>query len=231
MPPALDQIDLETLVREAVSGFAVSAYARGIDFSAHIDNRLPSRVMGDAEALSRFLRRGLARTIEAGHSGEIALALWLDDTGADTGRAGADKAGVLLEVCRALPEGDRRLAGLAGLWALPIGGGKTQPAVGRQSNGADTVLIPIPLKPDPKAPLIVQKWGGCFCGCYILHMGSVLFDRERFRASLAAAGLEVTFTTTPAKALEQVGVNALAVAPHALADGRGDRGERVLGSL
>jgi CheY-like chemotaxis protein len=138
MPPALDQIDLETLVREAVSGFAVSAYARGIDFSAHIDAK-----------------------------------------------------------------GERRLTGLADLWALPIGGGNAQPGATRKSDGAETVLITLPCAPNPKAPLIALKWGNCFRGRYILHVGGVLFDCERFRASLAAAGLEANFTTLHAKSLEQ----------------------------
>jgi CheY-like chemotaxis protein len=202
MPPALDQIDLETLVREAVSSLAVSAYARGIGISAHIDNRLPSRVLGDAAALNGFLRRGLTRTIEAGQTGKIALALWLDDTVTGDGEAEAGKAGVLLEVCRALPDGERRMTGLAGLWTLPIGGGNAQPAATRQSDGAETVMIPLPCEPVPGSPLMACKWGCAFDGRFILHVRGLLFDRERCRASLAASGLEAAFTTDPEAALE-----------------------------
>ena len=51
MPPVRDQIDLDYLLREAVSSIAVAAYARGIGITAHIDNRLPSQAIGDAKAL------------------------------------------------------------------------------------------------------------------------------------------------------------------------------------
>ena len=51
MPPALDLIDLESLLREAISSVAVTAFSRRIGISAHIDNRLPSAAQGDARAL------------------------------------------------------------------------------------------------------------------------------------------------------------------------------------
>ena len=104
MPPARDQIDLEALLREAISGVAVTAYARGIGFSAYIDDRLSSRFLGDAAALSGFLRRGLARTVEAGRTEMIGLAFWLDDSGPDGG-----EAGLLLEACRAVRDGESPL--------------------------------------------------------------------------------------------------------------------------
>jgi hypothetical protein len=80
MSPAPDRIDLESLLRDAISSVAVTAFSHRIGISAHIDNRLPSSVRGDARALSGYLRRGLARTLEAGRTERIAIALWLDDS-------------------------------------------------------------------------------------------------------------------------------------------------------
>jgi len=198
MPSAKDEIDLEHLVREAISGAAVKAYARGIDLSAHIDNRLNSRALGDGLALSGYLRRGLARTVTAGQTGQIALGLWRGEADGENG-----DPPILLEVCRAVDETEMPQSRLADLWAQPTGGGNARPAVARQSDGAETVLIPLPCEPVPDAPQIVQKWGNGFHGCYILHVGDVLYDRERFRASFAAAGLEVGFAIPPANAMEQ----------------------------
>ena len=197
MPPALDRIDLERLLRDAISSVAVAVYSHGIGISAHIDNHLPSSVRGDAKALSGFLRRGLARTVEAGRTEKIALALWLDHSG-----PGGGEAGILLEACRAVRHGERPLTGLAGLWTLPIGDHTAPPVAGRQSDGVETVLMPLPCKPDPGAPLMVQKWGGAFRGRYILNVIDLLFDHERCRNSLAAIGLEAAFTTAPEEALE-----------------------------
>jgi CheY-like chemotaxis protein len=208
MPPAPDQIDLETLLREAISSVAVSTYSRGVGITAHIDNRLPSSVLCDVSALSGFLRRGLAQTVEAGRTEMIALALWRDDSE----RGG--EAGMLLEACRAVRDGKRPLTGIADLWTLPFCGGTARPVAGRQSDGVETVLIPLPCRPDPDAPLMVQKWGGAFRGRYLLNVRDLLFDRERSRDSLAAAGLETDFTTAPEEALE-------------LARDRADKGQSV----
>jgi CheY-like chemotaxis protein len=196
MPPAPDRIDLESLLDDAISSVAVTVFSRGIAITAHVDNRLPSSVLCDAKALSGYMRRGLARTVEAGRTEMIALAFWLDD-----GERVGGEAGMLLEACRAVPEGERPLTGLADLWTLPIGGGTARPVAGRQSDGAETVLIALPCEPVPDAPLMVQKWGDSFRGRYLLNVRDMLFDRERLRDSFAAAGLEVAFTTSPEEAL------------------------------
>ena len=192
MPPALDLIDLESLLREAISSVAVTAFSRRIGISAHIDNRLPSAAQGDARALGDYLRRGLARTVEAGRAERIALALWLDDAA----------PGIVLEACRAVPQGERPPSGLAGLWALPIGGDAAQPAAFRNSDGIESVLIALPCTPDPEAPPMAEKWGGAFRGRYLLSVRDMLFDHAKSRASFAAAGLEAVFATTPEQALE-----------------------------
>jgi CheY-like chemotaxis protein len=197
MPPVRDQIDLESLMREAISGVAVTAYAHGIGISAHIDNRLPSQFLGDAAALGGFLRRGLLRTVEAGHTGHIWLALWLDGSGSEGG-----EAELLLEVSRAAAEAEQPLAGLTDLWALPIGSDNMHPAI-RQSDESEAVLMHLPCEAAANAPKISRRWDGRFRNRYVLHVGEVLFDRERFRASLAAAGLEVNFVASPATAMKQ----------------------------
>ncbi len=55
MPPTPDRIDLESLLRDAVSSIAAAAFSHRIGITAHIDNRLPSSVLCDAEALSGYL--------------------------------------------------------------------------------------------------------------------------------------------------------------------------------
>jgi len=197
MPPALDRIDLESLLRDAVSSVAVNAFSHKIGISAHIDSRLPSAVRCDAKALSGYLRHGLARTLEAGRTERIALALWLDDSRPDGG-----EARVLLEACHMVQKGERPLTGLAGVWTLPFCGGIAQPAVGRQSDGVETVLIALPCRPDPDAPLMGRRWGDAFRGRYLLNVRDMLFDHERSRVSFAAVGLEAAFATTPEQALE-----------------------------
>jgi len=197
MPPAPDRIDLESLLRDAISSIAVVAFSHRIGISAHIDNRLPSSVRGDAKTLSGFLQRGLARMIEAGRAEKVALAFWLDDTGPD----GNERA-ILLEACRAVRQGERPLTGLASLWTLPIGGGSARPVAGRQSDGVETVLVPLPCEPDPDAPPMMRRWGGAFRGRYLLNVRDMLFDHERSRLSFAATGLEAAFATTPEEALE-----------------------------
>jgi len=209
MPPAHDQIDLETLLREVISGVAVTAYARGIGISAHIDNRLPTRVLGDAAALSGFLRRGIARTIEAGRTKSVALAFWHDDAGPEV-----SQTGLLLEACRAMEGGDTSPIRMVDLWALPINCANAHPVRARQSDGAETVLIALPCGHDTGAPPVAQTWGSSFDGRYLLHVFDLLYDHQRFRASLAAAGLEATFATTSGVALE-------------LAQSRADNGQKV----
>ena len=202
MPSAADRIDLESLLREALSSVAVTAFSHKIGISAHIDNRLPSSVRGDAKALSGYLRRGLARTVEAGRTDRIALAFWLDDSGSDGGGPDGGEAGILIEACREVRGGERPLTGLADLWTLPIGGGTARPVAGRQSDGVETVLVPLPCAPEPDAPPMMRRWGGAFRGRYLLNLRDMLFDHERSRVSFAATGLEAAFAGTPEEALE-----------------------------
>jgi CheY-like chemotaxis protein len=202
MPPAPDQIDLETLLREAISSVAITAHARGIAISAHIDNRLPSRVQCDAEALSGFLRRGLARMIEAGRTEKVALALW---HGEENG-----EAPIMLEACRAVEDGETPVTGLADLWTLPIDGANARPFAARQSDGAETVLVALPCAAVEDAPPMAWKWGESFRGRHTLVVRDILFDRERCAASLANLGSEVTFTRSAERAMEiaQAGAEA-----------------------
>ena len=87
MPPVLDRIDIESLLRDAISSITVASFSHQIGVSAHIDNRLPILARGDARALSDYIRRGLAGTIKAGRVERIALAFWLDDTASEGGEA------------------------------------------------------------------------------------------------------------------------------------------------
>lgn len=197
MPPADHEIDLEHLVREAISGVAVKAFARGITIASHIDNRLNCRVLGDPEALPEFLRRGLARTIEAGPVRQVALALWRGGaSGGDTGPP------VLLEVCRSSGAGEAPPTGLADAWAQPKSGAGTAPVCVRQSERSEAVLTALPCVPVAQAPPVAAKWGESFRGRSLLVVRDVLFDRARCAASLAVLGLDVAFCMSAERAIE-----------------------------
>ena len=94
MPLTEDYSDPEDLLRDAISSIAVRAYSRGINIASHIDYRLPNRVAAVEAGLGEFLRRGLLRTVDAGRTGKIALALWSGETDPD----GTIRAQV--EICR-----------------------------------------------------------------------------------------------------------------------------------
>jgi CheY-like chemotaxis protein len=207
MPPARDLIDLESLLREAISSLAVTAYARGIGITAHVDNRLPSRVQCDVKALSSFLRRGMARTIGAERTRKIAFALW-------RGAEEDGEAPILLEACRAVEAGAPPLTGLAGLWALPLDGATAQPAAQPAAAGQlgtiESVLIPLPCTAAKDAAPIARKWRESFRGRHILVVRDVLLDRGRSVASFAALGLRMSFTESATQAMEvaQAGAEA-----------------------
>ncbi|HUF87910.1 MAG TPA: response regulator [Thermohalobaculum sp.] len=186
-------VELEALVRDAFASVAVTAYARGIDITVHIDHRLPARASGDAAACGAYLRRGLARTIEAGHTGRIAMALWREP-----GDAGPR---IVLEACRGLGGAGPPPARLADLWALPLGGARAEPRPHRLDEHAETVLIPLPLAPEPGAPALAERWRATFQGRYLLQVRDVLIDTARMRASLAALGLETDPAGAPDQAL------------------------------
>jgi len=158
------------------------------------------------DAVTAFLRHGLARTIEAGRTGKVALALWRGDEGTE--------APLVLEACRALGEEGPSAARLADLWALPIGETRAEPRPHRRDDRAESVLIGLPLVPEPGAPLLAEKWRDTFRDRYILHVRDVLFDTERLRASLGTLGLEAEFVPTAEAGLS-------------LARARADVGRRV----
>ena len=193
--PAAQPFEIESLVRDTLSGVAVSAFARGIDLTVHIDHRLPARARGDAAALAGFLRRGLVRTIEAGRTDKIALAFWHEEAGEGAGPA------ILLEVGRAAGREGPHAVPLADLWRLPVGPGTADPRPHRHDAEAETALITLPCAPEPDAPRAGEKWRETFSGRYMLHVRDVVCDPARLRASLAAIGQAVDFTTDPAAAL------------------------------
>ena len=191
-PP--QSVEIEPLLRDAMSGVAVSAFARGIELSVHIDHRLPGRAFCDGAALGAFLRRGLARTIEAGHTDKIVLAVWRDE-----GDEGEPR--MLLEVGRARNPAEPHGTRLAELWRLPIGGETAAARPHRQDASAETALVPLPCVPDPGAPPLAEKWQETFRGRYVLHVRDIVCDEARFRASIAATGAEVEITVDPAAGL------------------------------
>lgn len=204
--PSDRSIDIESLAREALSGVAVSAFARGIDLTLHIDHRLPARAAGDGAALAAMLRRGLVRTIEAGRTERIVLAFWREeeDEAAALGegeRPGDTGPRTLLEVGRALRAEAPHAMPLADLWALPLGGATAAPRTRRHDAEAESVLMALPCAPERDAPRTGEKWRETFHGRYVLHVRDVLCDVARLRASLAALGQETDVTTDPETAL------------------------------
>jgi len=196
MPPAELHCDPEQLLRDAASGIAVAAYARGISVVVHADNRLPNQLRGDPAAIGAFLRRGLQRMIEAGHTAKIALALWYDDGDPE----GAPR--VLLEVCRALDPDDPPMLRLPDLWTLPLGGETARPVPARQDTVGESVLIPLPLAAVPVASTLAGRRGDVFRGRRLLHVRDVLFDRDRLLQSMAAIGADLSFAAAKDEALQ-----------------------------
>lgn len=188
-------LEIEPLLRDAMSGVAVGAYARGIELAVHIDHRLPVRAVGDGPALGALLRRGLARMIEAGRTDKIVLALWHEEGEANPGPQ------ILLEAGRATSPAEPPVTRLAELWRLPLGDATAAPRPRRQDASAETVLIPLPCTPEPGAPPLGEKWQDTFRGSFVLHVRDIICDEARFRASIAATGAEVDVTTEPTTAL------------------------------
>ena len=211
MPAADTPTDLHVLLREATSAATLAAYSRGISIAAHADNRLPRGVRCDAEALAQMLRRGLSRTIEAGGTRKIAVALWRGDPG---------EAPVMLEACRAVPPGTTPGASpvtkLADLWALPIGEERAQPRSLGIADGIERLLMPLPCEVPEAGARISEKWGDSFRGHRILVAREVLFDRRRCIASIAANGAEMIFVDTVDEAFARARADAESGQPFGL---------------
>lgn len=204
MPPADLLIDPELLLRDAISGVAVTAYSRGINITAHVDNRLPGLLTPGAADLAAFMRRGLLRMIEQEQGGTIALGLWLEEV------APAGGVRALLEVSRGLDRGAAPVLRLTDLWTLPLGGDTARPTVGRCDGVQESVLIPLWFTAAPDAPDIGRRRRGIFQGRRLLHASDVLLDHERLRQSMAAIGAALDFAETPDAALEALLTGAAA---------------------
>lgn len=188
-----EPIDLESLLRDAISGVAVSGYARGIDLSMHLDLRLPARGFGDRAVLAAYLRQALGRTIQMGRIDRVALALWHED--------GAEGPGVTLEAARRLTGETAPTARLTDLWALPLGAARAQPHPLRTDTLVESVLVPLPLMPDADAPPLATRRGTVFRGRNILHVRDILLDVARMRRSLACVDAEFDVAPAPEEAL------------------------------
>lgn len=197
-------VELEDMVRSAIASVAVRAFARGIDLAVHIDHRLPARAAGDPEAVTEYLRQGLARTVEAARTAKVAIALW---------RGEESEPPVLLETGRTLGEGGAPATRLTNIWALSLGEATAKPRPHRRDEHAETVLIALPLVPEPDAPLLAEKWRDVFRGRYMLHVRDVLFDAGRLAASLASLGLEVEIIPSAEAALARAQSRANAGLP------------------
>lgn len=188
-----DTTEIEAMVREALSGVAVTAFARGIALSVHIDARLPVRVTGDAAAVADYLCRGLARTLDSDHVTKAAFALW---------RGNNRAAPILLEACRTLGGEGHAPERLADLWALPLGDTRAEPQPHRREGRTETVMVPLPLQPATDALRLADRSRAVFKGRYMLLVGDVPFDPERLLPSLETIGLEIGLARSPEAALE-----------------------------
>lgn len=200
-----DRAATEAIVKDAITGAAVSAFARGIALAVHVDHRLPATVSGQAAAVTEFLRQGLLRTVEAGRTGTIALALWRVE--GETGPA------IELEVGRSFGPGGAPAARLADLWSFPLAGLPAAPAPRRRDARGETVTIPLPLTPDPEALPLGDAWRPAFQGHSMLHVGELLLDPGGFCASLESIGLDVEMVATAEEALSTAGARADAQRP------------------
>ncbi len=197
MPPVDDQVDLDLLLRDAIFNVAVQAYSSGVGISAHVDSRLPVRIQGNAKELEGFLKQGLTKTLKAGGTDTLAIAIWLDKSRLDNRHHR-----ILLEICRRVPAGTKPLTSLADLWASPVGNQIPQPMRERQQEAAEAVMIPLPCIPDTGFPSMAEKWIDACRDRYLLIVPGPMFDEERAAASFAAAGLERVVALTPGQALK-----------------------------
>ncbi len=198
---------MEALLRDALSAVAVSAFARRIDLAMHIDNRLPLRARGHGATVAAFLRRGLARMIEAGRVDKIVLALWLDEG------AGNGAPRIVLEAGRTTGAAGAHAVPLANLWRMPVGEGTAEPRQHRRDAAAETVLVPLPCVPEPGTPTVGEKWREALAGRSIIYACDVVCDLDRLRGSFEALGFDADFTTDPDVALARARARAAAGKP------------------
>jgi len=200
MPAGGTIIDPEAFLRAAISTVAVAAHARGVSIAVHVDLRLPARLIASTNGLERFLRRGLKRTLEAGRTNSIALALWLDGQGSD------GSLRMMLEVCRKFDDATRPTAPLAELWALPLGDGRANPQSVRDDNRVELVAIPIEAEQVPvlaaaAAQQYGDRWRGLLSGVRFLETRDPMYDRARMQASIEAIGASVDFARSAPEAI------------------------------
>ena len=171
-------------MRVALAGISVAAYRRGISVYGHVDSRLPSRLEGDSAPLAEFLRQGLARTVAARSTREIALCLW---------SGGPGEATLIIEASRRIDPGVMPATGMMALWTPSASANAfARPVSHRIGDGIEAVLVPLPDTLRPAAPQIGGGWRDAFRGKRLLSVTRIMLSRERWSASLDNLGM--TFT-------------------------------------
>jgi signal transduction histidine kinase/CheY-like chemotaxis protein len=79
-------LDLRDIARQVVGLFASTSYDKGLTTSVFIDDRLPSKLLGDPVRLRQVLTNLFGNAVKFTHHGEVALTITVDSCNADSCR-------------------------------------------------------------------------------------------------------------------------------------------------
>lgn len=198
MPEAADSFDPEALLHDAISSVALSAFGRDVNLSGHVDGRLPGRLKGGAASLMRFLREGLAQSVAEYVGGHVAVALW------ESGPAEPWGGGLLIEISASGPASRPPGRVLSTIWrtACENLGFEARPAPGQMEG--ERLLVRAAARAVPGSGTVAGRWQGVLGGRAIVERRPILFDRERYRRSLEAAGITLSLSASDEEALQEL---------------------------
>ncbi len=78
--------DLRDIARQVVGLFASTCYDKGLTTSTHIDDKLPSKLLGDPVRLRQVLTNLFGNAVKFTHHGEVVLTVAVDNCDADSCR-------------------------------------------------------------------------------------------------------------------------------------------------
>lgn len=186
-------IDLEETLRSTLAGASVAAYSRGVGLFAHVDNRLPRKMLGDARGLAEFLRQGLKHTLAARSTQRIGLAIW---------QGAGDRAAPVFEAARWISPDRTPVSALANLWTGEIGAREVMPRPRLAAAGIEAVVAPLPLDPSD-GPTVGDQWGASFRDKRLMMVERPVLNTEWHSDSIAALGMAMSVVDDPRDALSR----------------------------
>jgi signal transduction histidine kinase/ActR/RegA family two-component response regulator len=79
-------LDLRDIARQVVGLFASTSYDKGLTTSVHIDDQMPSKLLGDPVRLRQILTNLFGNAVKFTHHGEVLLNIAIDSCNADSCR-------------------------------------------------------------------------------------------------------------------------------------------------